>query len=218
MFTGLFVFSASSQGEHSPSFGFVLVRQRYKDTGLLKRAQWEDTWTKQRKEDEITARLTAAGLSGDALKQAVHTAVKTEIGDILVPPGYKSADFQKSSYWRLRGKLDVPKERWISYPGAERSVDSTLVIAWAGWNHLEQAQAIAAHYERLKSEGAPDAQLTKLLASLHELIPWLLQWHNEIDPNFGERLGNFFKAFVEEESRRMQLAPGTLETLGRTRE
>ena len=36
--------------------------------------------------------------------------------EIPVPPKYATADFQKSDYWRLRGKLDVPKERWISYP------------------------------------------------------------------------------------------------------
>ena len=29
---------------------------------------------------------------------------------IPVPPKYKSADFQKSDYWRLRGSLDVPKD------------------------------------------------------------------------------------------------------------
>lgn len=151
------------------------------------------------------------------MKQAIHADVQREVGEILVPPKYTSADFSKSSYWRLRGKLDVPKERWISYPGAERSVDPTLVIAWAGWNHLQQAQAIAAHYERLKSDGAPDTQLTLVLASLHELIPWLLQWHNEIDPQFGERLGNFFKVFVEDESRRLQVTAENLKALARTR-
>jgi len=192
--------------ENAPS----LPGQRYKDTGLRKRAQWEETWTKQRAEDAITARLTKAGLTGDALKQAIHTAVKTEIGDIPVPPKYASADFLKSSFWKLRGKLDVPKERWISYPGAERTVDPTLVLAWAGWTHLQQAQALAAHYERLRSDGASESQLGKLLASLQELIPWLLQWHNEIDPAYGERMGDFFKTFVEEESRRLHLTPADL--------
>jgi hypothetical protein len=194
-----------------------LPGQRYKESGLRKRAQWEETWTKQRTEDAITARLTATGLTGDALKQALHTAVKAEIGDIPVPPKYASADFLKSSFWKLRGKLDVPKERWISYPGAERSVDPTLVLAWAGWTHLQQAQALAAHYERLRSEGASESQLGKLLASLAELIPWLLQWHNEIDPAYGERMGDFFKTFVEEEARRLHLTAGDLSRIATTR-
>jgi len=30
---------------------------------------------------------------------------------------------QKTDYWRLRGKLDVPKERWISYPHCQTVSD-----------------------------------------------------------------------------------------------
>jgi hypothetical protein len=194
-----------------------LPGQRYKESGLRKRAQWEDTWTKQRAEDAITARLTKENLTDAVLKQSIQIAVKTEIGDIPVPPKYTSADFLKSGFWKLRGKLDVPKERWISYPGAERTVDPTLVLAWAGWTHLQQAQALAAHYERLRSDGASESQLGKLLASLQELIPWLLQWHNEIDPAYGERMGDFFKTFVEEESRRLHLRPQDLGRLATTR-
>ena len=33
-----------------------------------------------------------------------------QVGDIPVPPKYTSADFLKSHCWRLRGKLDVPKD------------------------------------------------------------------------------------------------------------
>ena len=40
-----------------------------------------------------------------------------------------------------RGSLDVPKERWISYPGCERGADGSLPVAWAGWTHLQQATA-----------------------------------------------------------------------------
>jgi hypothetical protein len=39
---------------------------------------------------------------------------------IQMPPKYKPADFRKTSYWQCRGKLDVPKERFISYPEAGR--------------------------------------------------------------------------------------------------
>ena len=44
-------------------------------------------------------------------------ALKTkEIGAIPVPPRYTSSDFRKGVWWRLRGKLDVPKERFVSLP------------------------------------------------------------------------------------------------------
>ena len=152
---------------------------RYSDTGLRKRAQWEDTWALQRRED-----------AGE------------KVGKIPVPPKYQSKDFIKTDFWRLRGGLDVPKERWVSYPGCERGADTSLPIAWAGWNHLQQATALAAYYLEMKeNEGWEAARLQPLLAGLLELVPWLEQWHNEIDPAYGERMGAYYKSFVSEEAR-----------------
>jgi len=83
----------------------------------------------------------------------------------------------------------VPKERFFSLPGCERPGDSTLVIGWAGLDHLQRAQAIAAWYlERKEQDGWDAAQLKPLLVALDELIPWLKQWHNALDPEFGELL------------------------------
>ncbi len=101
-----------------------LAAWRYKDSGLRKRAAWERTWDLQRQED-----------AGE------------DVGKIPVPPKYGSADFRAAVSWKLRGKLDVPKERFISYPGLERDTDPTAVIGWAGWDHLQQAQALAAIYQ-----------------------------------------------------------------------
>lgn len=184
-----------------------LPGQRYKESGLRKREQWEDTWKKQRMEDAVTARIAGGKNSEEMqnpkLQQEIRSAVAKEVGEIPVPPKYTSADFLKSSFWRLRGKLDVPKERWVSYPGAERAADQSLVLAWAGWTHLQQAQAIAAHYERLRNEGASESQLARLLASLQQLVAWLLQWHNDLDPEFQLKMGDYFKTFIEDESRRL---------------
>ncbi len=152
---------------------------RYTDTGLRKRAQWEDTWALQRRED-----------AGE------------QVGKIPVPPKYQSKDFLKSDYWRLRGGLDVPKERWVSFPGCERGADASLPIAWAGWNHLQQATALAAYTLEMKeNEGWEPARLQPLLAGLLELVPWLEQWHNDIDPAYGERMGTYYRGFVNEEAR-----------------
>ncbi len=152
---------------------------RYTDTGLRKRAQWEDTWALQRRED-----------AGE------------KVGKIPVPPRYQSKDFVKADYWRLRGGLDVPKERWISYPGCERGADASLPIAWAGWNHLQQATALAAYYLDMKEkEGWEPARLQPLLAGLLELVPWLEQWHNDMDPAYGERMGAYYRGFVSDEAR-----------------
>ncbi len=152
---------------------------RYSDTGIRKRTQWEGTWALQRRED-----------AGEA------------VGKIPVPPKYQSKDFLKTEVWRLRGGLDVPRERWVSYPGCERGADTSLPLAWAGWNHLQQATALAAYYLEMKeSEGWEAARLQPLLAGLLELVPWLEQWHNEVDPVYGERMGTYYKGFVSEEAR-----------------
>jgi hypothetical protein len=132
----------------------------------------------------------------DAAKRAKKRAVGE--GDIPVPPKYTNADFLSGSIWRLRGKLDVPKERWVSFPNCEGE-DGTLVIAWAGYDHLQLARAIAEHYEHAKEhEGR---KLVPLLACIGQLIPWLKQWHNELDPAFGTRMGDYFENYLAEESK-----------------
>ncbi|MDI1269465.1 MAG: BREX-2 system adenine-specific DNA-methyltransferase PglX [Polaromonas sp.] len=152
---------------------------RYTEAGLRKREQWEATWALQRRED-----------AGE------------DVGSIPVPPKYKSADYLKAPVWQLRGGLDVPKERWISYPGCERGADGSLPIAWAGWDHLQQATAIASYYLDMKdNEGWAPERLQPLLAGLLELVPWLEQWHNEVDPVYGERMDHYYKGFVTEEAR-----------------
>lgn len=210
----------------------ALPAQRYTDTGLRKRGQWQDTWTLQRREDVIDAELDVVEQAqrqvllqiareeakggepdADALSRVQQKLDQEfvplrkerkarEVGDIPVPPKYQSKDFLKADFWRLRGGLDVPKERWISYPGCERGTDGSLVIAWAGWDHLQQATAIASYYLDMKdSEGWAPARLQPLLASLLELVPWLEQWHNELDPVYGERMGDYYRSFVTEEAR-----------------
>ena len=162
----------------SESVPFLPV-QRLTDAGLRKLDQWKDIWKLQRRMD-----------SGE------------DVGNLPLPPKYKSTDFLKTDVWRLRGGLDVPKERWISYPGCERGADGSLVIAWAGWDHLQQATAIASYYLDMKdSEGWPPERLQPLLAGLLELVPWLEQWHNDVDPIYGERMGHYYKGFVSEEAR-----------------
>ena len=207
---------------------------RYTDDGLRKRAQWENTWTLQRREDAIDAQVVTdntdewrnefaaiarttygSDTSDEArtwIDQKLAAEIKrhqderkaAEIGSIPVPPKYKSSDFLKTDFWRMRGGLDVPKERFVSFPGAERGADGSLVIACAGWNHLQLATALAGYYVDMKdTEGWEPARLQPLLAGLLELVPWLEQWHNDLDPVFGERMGTYYKGFVTEEARAM---------------
>ncbi|MFB8352561.1 BREX-2 system adenine-specific DNA-methyltransferase PglX [Streptomyces niveus] len=139
---------------------------RYKPSGLDKRKDWEHAWAEQRKEDAEQDFFA---------KKKIRDAIP-------VPRPYISADVLRSSYWNLRGKLDVPKERFISY-GAE-NVQSPHLYGWAGWDHLQQAEALLGHLH-VHGHELPDEEWPPLLAALLELQPWLDQWHNEIDPTYG---------------------------------
>jgi uncharacterized protein DUF7008/Eco57I restriction-modification methylase len=189
------------------------VKCCYKPSGLRKREAWESVWRLQRLEDELDARGLLPEDDPQRLSQAqLEAAKQAQVGEIPVPPRYKSTDFLRGNYWSLRGKLDVPKERFISFPGAERDQDPTPVFGWAGWDHLERAQAIAAYYlDRKEQDGWDATRLTPLLVALYELLPWLKQWHNEFDPDFGTGLGDYYAGFVEEEARSLELTLADLE-------
>jgi hypothetical protein len=190
---------------------------RYKPAGLRKRAVWERTWDLQREEDAIDTAVAAElprhdDESEDDHRARVEAAQKRrkqqQIGDIPPPPKYRSADFLRPDYWRLRGALDVPKERFIAYPYLSRAADPSLLLGWAGWDHLQQAFALADHYQRLKDEeGFTPEQLKPALAGFLQLIPWLKQWHNAIDPAYNLGMGDYFESFVLEEARELRLTP-----------
>ena len=96
---------------------------RYKPSGLDKRKAWERTWDLQRLEDAIDARTKLPADHPEHLSETQAEAEKlARVGDIPVPPKYTNSDFISTGgakYWRLRGKLDVPKERWVSFPHCE---------------------------------------------------------------------------------------------------
>jgi uncharacterized protein DUF7008/Eco57I restriction-modification methylase len=145
-----------------------LTAYRYKDSGLRKWEAWEETWGLQRREDR-----------GE------------KVGTIQVPPKYTSADFRRPSYWRARGKLDVPKERFILYPDANRQGDPTALLGWAGWDHAEQSLALSRIIGEREREGWDDERLVPLVAGLAELQPWVEQWHSGVDKRYGVSLAAF---------------------------
>ncbi|MFZ5869505.1 MAG: BREX-2 system adenine-specific DNA-methyltransferase PglX [Actinomycetota bacterium] len=164
-----------------------LAAYRYKDSGLRKRTAWETTWALQRRED-----------AGEKLDRPIP-----------VPPKYTSADFAKPAYWAHRGKLDVPKERFALYPQAGRDTDPTPVLGWAGWDHAQQALALATLVQQREADGWPDERLVPLVAGLAELQPWVQQWHAEPDPFYGGvSPAEFFREQLDTRARQV----------GRTRE
>lgn len=152
---------------------------RFTESGMGKFAEWSKTWEAQRAED-----------SGMSVQ-------------VSPPPKYAPTDYLDPAVGRLRGKLDVPKERFISYPGCESDQDGEPVYGWAGWDHLQRAQALASLYlKRKDGEGWTAARLTPMLAGLLELIPWVKQWHNEPSAEFGGlRMGDYYEQFLDGECR-----------------
>ena len=155
-----------------------LTAWRFTDSGLEKRARWETTWALQRRED-----------AGETLDEAIP-----------VPPKYDREDYRESRYWSLRGKLDVPRERFIGYPGATTDDNPSPLYGWAGWDHRQRAEALTALYLRRKDEDGWTAErLVPLLAGLDELVPWLKQWHGAPQPGEDLGAGDAYDAFVETE-------------------
>jgi hypothetical protein len=214
--------------EHVP----YLAALRYKDSGMSKRADWEHVWDLQRDEDAAQVPADAARLAVErqreiyekaeddvAKQQALGRLRELEAkqreaeahvmairNSIPVPPKYGSGDFRKSSFWRHRGKLDVPKERFISYPGASPDNDQSLLLGWAGWDHREQAQALATLIvDREQNEGWGADRLTPLLAGLREVLPWVKQWHNEIDPVYAASPAEIYTGFLDQTCARLHL-------------
>lgn len=179
------------ENEHVP----FLASLRYKDSGLEKRADWESVWEQQRAEDTTPT----------------PEAAKKIRDSIPLPPKYAQADFRKASYWKARGKLDVPKERFISYQPASPDNDPTLLVGWAGWDHREQAQALATLIvERQDNDGWGAARLTPLLAGLREVMPWVRQWHNEVDPLYDGSPAEVYDAFLADAMGRHNLTADAL--------
>ncbi|AIR98089.1 BREX-2 system adenine-specific DNA-methyltransferase PglX [Streptomyces glaucescens] len=130
---------------------------RYKESGLRKRAQWEQVWQLQRSEDR----------TGEAL-------------GIPVPPKYSAADFRSSSYWLLRGSLDIPRERFISYPGVVAEGDN-LLVGWSGWSDTERVRVLLDLIGMLQQARRNVREMTPLLAGVQELIPWVRQWEDRTE-------------------------------------
>jgi hypothetical protein len=135
--------ASALQGDAVPSHRFHV----YKPAGLVKREVWERTWADQRRED-----------AGEKVTPEV-------------PPAYGSGDFLKPDYWRLRGKLDVPKERFIAFTEVPSRTGVETLYGWAGWTAQQRVKAILAIDEELEDASVPLADRIGLLDSAWRLLP-----------------------------------------------
>jgi len=164
-----------------------LAAYRSKPSGLRNRKAWEHTWALQRQEDAGSYNPLPKDRGGN--------------GPIPVPPKYTKADFTRVEYWHHRGKLDVPKERFILYPDAGRDTDPSPVLGWAGWDHAQQALALATLIQEREADGWAEDRLVPVVAGLAELQPWVRQWHHEPEQLYGgSSPADFFDVLLDEKS------------------
>lgn len=157
-----------------------LAAYRYKSSGVEKFRTWQQVWDLQRRED-----------AGEKV-------------DIPVPPKYSTKDFRKAEYWKARGKLDVPKERFILYPGLGHEGDTTVVLGWTGWDHKDQALALAREFPVQDALGAGNDLLTQMVAGLVELEPWVQQWHSGMDASFGVSPAEAISGVIDQQLGRLE--------------
>lgn len=162
---------------------------RFSNAGLTRHMEWRQVWD-QRSEDRGETR-----------------------DSVNAPPRYEPADFAAASFFALRGKLDVPKERFISYPGCESDEDGGPATAGPAGTTCSGHR----RWPRCTRSARPTKawtadRLTPMLAGLLEVLPWLKQWHNEPDAEFGGlKMGEYFAQFLDGECQTLGLTDADLE-------
>lgn len=72
------------------------------------------------------------------------------------------------------------------------------MLLWAGYDAKARALALTGYlYEMLQREGADASRLTPALAGLDELLPWVHQWHPEIDDDLGMSTGDYLQGLLD---------------------
>ncbi|WP_435821319.1 DUF7008 domain-containing protein [Micromonospora parva] len=77
----------------------------------------------------------------------------------------------KVSYWRHRGRYDVPGERFVSY-GHPGGAIKDATVGWSGWAVEDRTMVLS----NLASAAPTREDVVPLLAGLLELLPWVKQW------------------------------------------
>ena len=178
-----------------------LAAQRLTEKGLRKRAVWERVWELQRAEDRGEAAASC---------WIPVTSLRRKYCDRPDFPCRQLRQGDCRSAWKHRGKLDVPKERFVLYP-ERRARRGHLAGGRLGRLGRARSRARARrpdHWSCASRTPPTPSGVTPLLAGVLELLPWIHQWHPDLDPLYGGPPGAFFEGWLD----------GQLAELGVTRE
>ncbi len=98
-------------------------------------------------------------------------------------PEYRSKEFSDRTAWKLRGKLNIPRERFIHYVGFDHTLRGEEApesggpwFGWAGWDAVERAEALAFLIEQANRAGWEMRwRQCGLRAALRDLLPELAE-------------------------------------------
>jgi hypothetical protein len=154
-------------------------RRIYTEAGRRKRDEWKRVWALQDQEDQGATALsdpeTGAPLLDEEGEPLRHPPV---------PPKYDKGDFQ-ADYFSTRGKLDVPRERFILFADL-----LPPCYGWNGWRDNDRADAqldalsIAERYPEnpLPPPTAEDPRLCGPMLGLWETLPDVRRWAPTQEP------------------------------------
>jgi len=124
---------------------------------------------------EAYPRLVRAADEAPISEERAEELKNELVGEIERPPKYRKSDYQTDTVYRMRGKLDVPSERFHLYPGCAE--DGGWLVSWAGLDHAQRAKALASRYFEAKESGWTDdedrrARVAEMLAGFDDLLFW----------------------------------------------
>lgn len=111
----------------------------YSEGGLRKLAAWKRVWRLQDQDDAWTVAAKAARARGEAVPPRRLSDVEcpeNAVDDIPLPPKFEADDFTRTDYFSIRGKLDVPRERFVSFGEL-----APRRFGWNGWRDRQRALA-----------------------------------------------------------------------------
>ena len=96
-------------------------------------------------------------------------------------PEFKRGEFSDGTAWKLRGKLNIPRERFIHYAEFDHTLRRAEApdtggpwFGWAGWDAAQRADALAFLLDRANRAGwEPRWRQCGLRAALRALLPEL---------------------------------------------
>ena len=105
----------------------------------------------------------------------------------------------------------MPKERFVELVGCESDEHGEPVYLWAGLDHRQRAWAVVNYFNEAQSTlGWEPERLKVLLAVLLDVLPWLKQWHNELD-EYNMRFGEVVDGFYAQKCQELNLPPDEVE-------